>query len=90
VDFHIAALKLELGNVVLDEKLDELFDFFLVHSIPFESVPAVVNNIFTTEARKSRNSCEVSVFKPPLHLMESLRQAKLEIQNNSVYSVLPW
>ena len=35
VQLHIAAFHLELGNVLLHQQLDQFFDFFLIHRIPF-------------------------------------------------------
>ncbi len=32
LDLDIAALQLELGNVLFDEELDEFFQLFLIHS----------------------------------------------------------
>jgi hypothetical protein len=32
LDLDIAALQLELGNILLDEELDEFFQLFLIHS----------------------------------------------------------
>jgi hypothetical protein len=32
LDLDIAAFQLELGNVLLDEELDEFFQLFLIHS----------------------------------------------------------
>jgi hypothetical protein len=34
VEFQVAAFHLELGNILLHQKLDELSQFFLIHRIP--------------------------------------------------------
>ena len=41
-NLYIAALEFELGDIFLDKKFDELFEFFLIHSLRPNGCPNVL------------------------------------------------